>query len=302
MTGYELYTFILCLIVFILLVSLFSYTIMLIVRMRLKMIRHGLEDEEIKIEKQSAPESQVGNIISSVVSLVVCLALLIAFIFSLYMNMTEDKSPNGIPSLKVVRTSSMSVKNERNTYLEKNGLDDQIQTFDVVITHHLPAEEDLELYDIVVYEKNGTYIIHRIVGIEEPNENHPDCRHFLLQGDAVLTPDEFPVLYEQMQGIYYGERIPFVGSFVLFMQSPAGWLCILLVLASVILTPVLERLFASAIKTRRAAIIKESAEAVPQIEIQTNAPTEIIVSIEDTPPITDSADTAEMCSTEADRQ
>ena len=44
-----------------------------------------------------------------------------------------------------------------------------------------------------------------------------------------------------MQGIYEGSRIPFVGSFVLFLQSPAGWLCVLLVIFAMIATPVVEK-------------------------------------------------------------
>ena len=47
--------------------------------------------------------------------------------------------------------------------------------------------------------------------------------------------------YEQMRGIYEGERVPFVGSFILFMQSPAGWLCILLVVLAIITTPIVEK-------------------------------------------------------------
>jgi hypothetical protein len=62
-----------------------------------------------------------------------------------------------------------------------------------------------------------------------------------LQGDAVSAPDIYPVLYSQMSGIYDGERVPFVGSFVVFMQSPAGWFCLMLVLAALIGTPILEK-------------------------------------------------------------
>ena len=135
----------------------------------------------------------------------------------------------------------MAEKNENNKYLFDNHLDDQIQMFDIVICRHLPAEDELELYDVVVYQQDDIYVIHRIVGIEEPNEQHPNERHFLLQGDAVERPDVFPVLYSQMQGIYEGSRIPFVGSFVLFLQSPAGWLCVLLVIFAMIATPVVEK-------------------------------------------------------------
>ena len=250
MTGYDLYVFMLCFIVFAMFTSLFTFVIALITKQRLKLIEHGLEDEAIIKEQQKKARTNIGSIIATVIALILCAALIASFLFSLYMDMTQSKAPNGIPSLKVVKSASMATANEKNKYLAENGLNDQIQTFDIIVTHHLPAEKDLKLYDIVVYEMDGTYIVHRIVAIEEPNKNHPDCRHFLLQGDAVTRADQFPVLYSQMQGIYKGERIPFVGSFVLFMQSPAGWLCIVLVLFAMIATPVLERKLNKAAKER----------------------------------------------------
>ena len=48
-------------------------------------------------------------------------------------------------------------------------------------------------------------------------------------------------MYSQMQAIYEGDRIPFVGSFFAFMQSPAGYLCILLVVIAMIATPIAEK-------------------------------------------------------------
>ena len=103
-------------------------------------------------------------------------------------------------------------------------------------------------------------IVHRIVEIEEPNEAHPDCRHFRLQGDAVDSPDRFPVLYEQMRAIYRGERTPFIGSFILFMQSPAGWLCILLIVVAMIAAPLLDKLLGDARKARLLLICPEEEQ------------------------------------------
>jgi signal peptidase I len=136
----------------------------------------------------------------------------------------------------------MATKYEENDYLDFYNLDDQIQMFDLIVVHELPPEDEIELYDIVVYEINNMLIIHRIVGIEEPDESHPDERYFLLQGDSNEVPDRFPVLYSQMRGIYRGERMPFVGSFITFLQSPAGWLCFLLILFATIATPIVERI------------------------------------------------------------
>ena len=128
----------------------------------------------------------------------------------------------------------------------------------MIFTYKLPAEEDLELYDIVVYEVDDILVIHRIVGIEEPNNSHKE-RYFLLQGDAIERPDRFPVYYSQMKAIYRGERIPFIGSFVTFMQSPAGWLCVILLVFTMIALPVVEKKLQKAIDARY-AIIKPFSE------------------------------------------
>lgn len=259
MTNYDVYVFLLCLIVFTVFVLLFSAMIATIAKMKLKLIRHGLEDEEIKKEyRKNKGKGCRGSILGKLLSLLICAAFLGIFAFSLYMHGTESRAANGIPSIKVVKSDSMAKKHEKNCYLRENGLDDQIQVFDLVVTRHLPPEEELELYDIVVYRQDEMYIIHRIVGIEEPNAEHPGERHFLLQGDAVPSPDIFPVRYSQMQGIYEGERIPFVGSFVLFMQSPAGWLCIILVLYAMIAEPIVERKIRRETVQRLAAMEEEA--------------------------------------------
>ena len=44
-----------------------------------------------------------------------------------------------------------------------------------------------------------------------------------------------------MKGIYTGDRIPMVGSFIMFMQSPSGWLCIILMVYAIIAVPIIEK-------------------------------------------------------------
>ena len=244
MTKQDIYVLVLCLIVFILLAGLSTVMITSIVKMTVKIIRHGLEDENIKTEyaKEKASKTKAkSGVFDYIVSLLLCVVLLAAFAFSLYVNVQEDHYFENIPTFKVVNTGSMAKKHEKNTYLSENGLNNQIDAFDVILTYKLPKEEDLQLYDIVVYEVDDMLIVHRIVGIEEPNKDHPDERYFLLQGDAVESPDRFPVLYSQMRAVYRGQKIPFVGTFVTFMQSPAGWLCVLLIVAGVVITPIVEK-------------------------------------------------------------
>ena len=267
MTPYEIYVFILCFIVFALLTAMFTYLISSITKMELELIGHGHRDEAIQKElNKKKKESRFFLWVNRIVSVLLCVIFVTVFSFAVYIRAAEDRPANGIPSIKVVKSESMSRKYPENAYLFDNDLNDQIQMFDVVICNHLPAEDELQLYDVVVYKKDGMYVIHRIVGIEEPNANHPDERHFLLQGDAVENPDKFPVLYSQMQGIYEGARIPFVGSFILFLQSPAGWLCVLLVIFSMIATPIVEKKIQKAKEKRISAFSVQSCEDATEEE------------------------------------
>ena len=269
MTPYEIYVFILCFIVFSLLTAMFTYLITSITKMELELIQHGHRDEAIKKElNKKRQESRAFLWINRIVSPLLCAVFVTTFAFAVYIRATQDRPANGIPSIKVVKSESMSKKHPDNIYLSDNNLNDQFQMFDVVVCNHLPAEDELKLYDIVVYKQENMYVIHRIVGIEEPNENHPGVRHFLLQGDAVENPDKFPVLYSQMQGIYEGNRIPFIGSFILFLQSPAGWLCVLLVIFSMVVTPIVEKKIKEATEKRISAfsdqLQKDAKEEEPE--------------------------------------
>ena len=242
MTPYETYIFVLCLIVFSLFTIFFTVMLGYLVSLHIKLIRHGVEDKKITIEYQKREKegtSKLGKFFDRFFSAAVCLMLCSVFAFSVYMKANEKQIPKDVPVLRVVQSSSMAHKHEKNTYLA--GVNNQVQMFDLITVYQMPEESELQLYDVVVYEKNGDLILHRIVKIEEPNGFHPNECWYMFQGDAVSNSDTDPVLYSQMRGIYRNERIPFVGSFIMFMQSPAGYLCILLVVIAVIATPILEK-------------------------------------------------------------
>lgn len=243
--NYDIYVSLLCTITYVLLTTLSVICIATITRLYVKLIRSGYEDKKILREYQRKEDN--GIFLSVVkwanyaLSFIAFVVLGLVFVASLTIQYADEAIFEFLPTYRVVQTNSMSTKNEKNKYLVENDLNDQIQAFDLIETKALPDEMELELYDIVVYEVEDILIVHRIVGIEEPNANHPDCRYFMLQGDAVSSADRFPVKYDQMRAIYTGVRIPFIGSFIMFMQSPVGWLCILLMLVGMIATPILER-------------------------------------------------------------
>ena len=242
MTSYELYMFIVCMIVYVVLAVLFTVLILSILRLSLKLIRNGVEDERIvKDYNRGRFNKKAGCALDCVLTGLMCLVLFSMFAFSLYTQVVADNKTGSVPTYRVVLSDSMSSKYENNTYLFDNDINNQFQRFDLILTHKLPAEEDLKLYDIVVYEMDNKLVIHRIVNIEEPNANHPNERYFRLQGDSVHVSDKYPVKYSQMKAIYKGERIPNVGSIFAFMQSPAGYMCIILIVLGIILIPLMDK-------------------------------------------------------------
>ena len=253
MKPFELYVFFICLFVFIGLTTLCTILITKLVQYYLRLVAAGEEDEKITKQFQKTKRKICfGDILGAIFSGTVCFVLCILFVFACISKITEDNYVGNTPSIQVVKSDSMSYQHNKNKYLTENSLDNQFKMFDLLITYKLPAEEELKLYDIVIYEheKTGQAIIHRIVGIEEPNETHPNCRYFLLQGDAVGYQDDFPVLYTQMRGIYYDDKIENLGSFIMFMQSPAGYLCIFLILFCLVVSPLVERKVYSAQRAR----------------------------------------------------
>lgn len=248
MKPYDIYIFFLCFIVFTALTALFSFLIYEIIKLTVKLIKHGVEDEQIIAEYKKPAKSAAKKVFSKFCSIALSVVLLICFIFSIWLHLSENTF-SAKSSLKVVASSSMAEKNKNNKYLFNNNLDNQLNMFDLIVVHPAPKEEELKLYDIVVYQYEDIYVVHRIVDIIEPNQETPH-RQFVTQGDAVGAPDKELVTYEQIKAIYNNERIQFVGSFVFFMRSPAGWLCVLLVLFAIIATPIVEKRIDKEIKLR----------------------------------------------------
>ncbi len=248
MKELDLYIFLLCLFIFVVLTGAFTAFIVIIGKQRIRILNAGLDDEKIKADvekKLNTKKSRCSfGIIDKIISGVICVILAVVCIMAINTSIVGNNVVKGAPAYKVVTSTSMSARYEKNEYLFMYDLKDQIQLFDLVVLHELPAEEDIKLYDIIVYEHiDGTLLIHRVVRIEEPNKYHPDERYFLFQGDAVAGADLYPVKYSQMKSIYKGERISNIGSFICFMQAPAGILCIGLVIFALVAMPIVDKKF-----------------------------------------------------------
>ena len=144
-------------------------------------------------------------------------ALCVIFGFLLVCNLTiiikgalfPEKPPSvlGLTPM-VVLSGSMSGEAE-----------DHIEVGDLVFVGRADPEE-LEVGDVIAYMNGGTTVTHRITAIDT---NTDGDLLFTTKGDANNAEDTTPVTEEQLVGIYRW-RIPKVGDFALFLQTPLGML------------------------------------------------------------------------------
>lgn len=243
MTNLQLRILVLCISIFALLIAFAIFIIWYFIKLLTKSIKNGAEDEILKKEykKKEVSKPKLKKVFNIISYFILCAIFITLFIFTLIPKLTCDGNKISTSTAVVVKSTSMAEKNKGNSYLFDNNLNNQFDMFDIIFISKLPKEADLKLYDIVVYNLDNTWVVHRIVKIEEPNSNHPNKRIFTLQGDAVDNPDYKSVTYDQMSAIYSGKKIPFIGSIVMFAQSVPGIMCIVAIISFFIINPLLIR-------------------------------------------------------------
>lgn len=144
------------------------------------------------------------------------LTLLIpVFIFAMISKFNNDVVMFGGKSLMVVASGSMSQRHEDNTYLESEQLYNQFDTYDIIILKKVEKSSDLKLYDVIAFVNDeGINVIHRIKGFKGSS--------YVTRGDSNNADDKYNPTFEDVIGVYTDEKIPLVGVFVLFFQSPSG--------------------------------------------------------------------------------
>ncbi len=263
MSAFDIYILALCILIIVLLTSVSIAVVVIIYKLSCKLIRTGAEDDNIlaEVNKTQSKSEKIGKVIDQIVSLIFAVVFIVAFALSTMVACTKNVSLGSVPVFRVVNSDSMSKKHEKNKYLTENNLNDQFDTFDLIITYDVPKEEDLKLYDVVVYKYKDVLIVHRIVDIVTVGNE----THYVLKGDAEEYADSLPVDYSQMVAIYRGEHIPFIGSFIKFMQSPAGYICIVLVLVAMIAGPLCDKRLQKE-RLKRLAILQGLQSANDSVE------------------------------------
>ena len=115
MGEYDIYVLILCLIVFIALTAVFVIGIVYIAKLLMRLIKTGAEDEKLKTEYQKSQIKTKGakilSVIDKVFSAFLCFIVVMVFVFSIIVNANENRLTGANPTMKVVKSGSMSYIN-----------------------------------------------------------------------------------------------------------------------------------------------------------------------------------------------
>lgn len=138
--------------------------------------------------------------------------------FNIYSKVTNSLySINGTTYITVA-TGSMATKNEENTYLTMNSLDNQIKQFSLIGLDKVEDPLNLKVYGIYAYKnEDNQLIVHRIIKSEVIDNEV----YYTFRGDANPKSDYFlvnakDVLYEynNYQNVPLGYFLSFLGSIV----------------------------------------------------------------------------------------
>lgn len=178
----------------------------------IELIDEVIYEQQTKIKRRR----KVMKTIRTIVFYTIMVILVPLFIFSLVNRIQKKVTMMGNKTMMVVASGSMSVKNEANTYLVTNHLNNQFDTYDIIFLEKVDNPEDLHLYDIVAYRNDKDVpIIHRIKEIRTDGS-------YITRGDSNNEDDVYHPTFDDVIGRYTGSKLKGIGIFVMFLQSYAG--------------------------------------------------------------------------------
>lgn len=164
----------------------------------------------------------------------VAIAILIPFlVLSLFTKLSTGVAMIGGRGVIVVASGSMSEKNPKNPNISAlSRYDNQFETYDLIVLEQINSQDELKTYDVIAFTNDeGVNIIHRIVGKEGSGEN----LKYVTAGDANNANDPYKPSFDDVIGRYTGARVPWVGVFVMFLQSYSGMLTLAAVIYCLIM-------------------------------------------------------------------
>ena len=156
-------------------------------------------------------KEQTSNPILSILGVILCIVFGFMLICNLTIIIKGTIAPEKPPSVlgvtpMVVLSGSMS-----------GDAEDHIEAGDLIFVNRAEASE-LEVGDVIAFMEGKIVVTHRIIDIQKDENNK---YVFRTKGDANNAEDQRPVTEDNLVGIYKA-RIPKLGDFALFLQTPLG--------------------------------------------------------------------------------
>ncbi len=167
------------------------------------------------MQRHRKSDTRIVQRILTITGIVLCVLFGFLLICNLTIIVKGSLNPSRPPSVlgvtpMVVLTGSMSGTAE-----------DHIEAGDLIFVGKTEPEA-LQVGDVIAFTEKGsiTVVTHRIVAITTGEDGQ---LRFTTKGDANNTEDGEPVTVDRLVGIYRF-RLPGVGNFALFLQTPTGML------------------------------------------------------------------------------
>ena len=180
----------------------------------IKCIENKIIEIHIKTSFYNKKE-KIINVISKITTYA-CYTF-IAFVFILALiNKQETGLTNYFSNnYLLVKTSSMEVIHDDNTYLKENNLKDQIRKYSLIC---LDTEYEMNLYDIYAfYDDKGNIIIHRLIAINDDGT-------YTFKGDANKQSFDYEtnVVIDKVIARYNGKSNYVLGVLFMYFKSNIG--------------------------------------------------------------------------------
>lgn len=129
-----------------------------------------------------------------------------------------------------------------------------IKVYDVIVDTNVSRPEDIHEGDVITFKSTssmtqGMIITHRVVQVKEENGKYS----YVTKGDANLSPDAAPALFENVQGKVLF-HIPQLGRVQEFLGTKGGWLL-------VVVLPALYIIISDIFKIARLKTVKEEVNS-----------------------------------------
>lgn len=204
--------------------------------------------------ERSKTAKRVMGVIKKVFIGILLAILVPALLMSVYSKVADGIAMIGGRGVIAVASGSMSEKNAANPYLAN--LDNQFNTYDMIVLQRVESPSELQLYDVIAFrDDTGKNVIHRIVGFKATSSG----LKYITRGDSNNADDQYTPSFDDVLGEYTGQRLPLAGVFVMFLQSFSGIVTIVAIIYCLIMIEIVRNKIETA-REDRLIFLQESID------------------------------------------